>query len=765
MIKINKINIKEFGSIQNFNLELNQQGPTILYGNNESGKTMILDAILYSLFSETNIKSSFSGFNREYTQNEPHYNPLDLPETEIDKSKSIFSGSVELKIDNSDIVFPQEKNLDEIISIPPLFASNIFVVRDGDLKFNHTENWWNLLKSRLAGFSGDYLRITNKINETVGINSYGEWINSEDNSIGNRYEELNEKLNNLRELKIRVRELEELELKHSNVSAMLEKCQKKINNLNTAKRKYSYVKSKMLVDKHKKIQKKIVEYEKYNPSNLKIWRNTEIEVLKAKEIIELSKKHRDNYTALIDKDVKEIEQSEKEIEAWTKVEKEFIPALETKLADHKQKKAKLQRGSSAKSMMPLWLIVSVLSLIFTVFISLIINPVFYTISAIIFVALCYNVKVWFSSKGTRSSLESLERIIKENFKKIENKEESIDNINDWLFEKRNTNQELTKNVRITRTKKLPDLEKIAKELTTSINTLDDKLQKLESFTVALQRDTGCSTWEELQTKCNEKETLEVNLKMLTEQINQLLDTKLEMEWEDKIVEPETLEDVGIKWNSNIAKQQNELYQSLSSDLKEMDDKIVKIKIDAGQLGCRNLEEVWLKEDEIKTNLTKLESDKEAALITSEIIESISKEQDKLINSFIESDDANSASDLFSKITDNKYKKVFLERNNIYVNTNDETILHAAFLSSGTLAQLYFTIRVNFAENLLENSPAFLLLDDPFLACDNIRKSKMINILKDKSDKGWQFIYFTIDESIVNRFKDCFKDNLQIHNLT
>ena len=762
MVKINKINIKAFGNIQNLNLDLDHSGPTIIYGKNESGKTTLIDAILYALFSTSKQKYVFNKINRDYTPTNKIYKLSD--DAKKENNQNIFNGNIELKIDNKSVNFPQTKSLDEIISIPPQFASNIFVVREGDLKFSDTANWWNLLKTRLAGFSGDYLRITKRINEVVNTELKMNFVDTNELPVKSWKEKLEKKLNDIKEVKKSVKGLAELELTHKVTNEKLEKCKKNINDLKIAKKKHIYQKSKILVDKQKKTQNKIIEYEKYNIANLKIWHNTEIEILKAKEILNLSKKHRDSYTSFIDNNFIEIENAEKEVDEWAKIEKEFIPALESKLAEHKRKKARLQRGSSAKSMLPIWITISFLSLAFSIYISINVNPVFYTISGIIFIAICYNAKVWFSSKSTQTNLRLLERLIKENFKHIYNKDESVENISAWLFEKRNTNQEQIKRARNIKNKKLPDQEKIAKELTLSINTLDNKLKKLENFTGALKKETGCSTWEVLQKKCNEKETLDINIKMLTEQINQLLDTKFEIEWEDKLKEQESNEEVKVEWDRNLNKRQNEQYESLIGELKELDDKIVTLKIDAGELGCKNLQEVWLKEDEIKKEISKYKTETQAALIATEIIEAVSKDQDKLINKIIE-EGHTSASKLFSTITDHRYKKVYLEKNNIYVKSFDDKIFHSDFLSTGTLAQLYFSIRINFAENLMGKRPAFLIMDDPFLACDSTREASMVKTLKNISDNGWQFIYFTVDEDIVNTFIDCFKNKVKIHNMS
>jgi len=77
-----------------------------------------------------------------------------------------------------------------------------------------------------------------------------------------------------------------------------------------------------------------------------------------------------------------------------------------------------------------------------------------------------------------------------------------------------------------------------------------------------------------------------------------------------------------------------------------------------------------------------------------------------------------------------------------------------WLSSGTEAQLYLAIRLALAEKSLKGEKGFLLLDDPFLGCDEQRTNYLVDTLFSfAQNKGWQLIFFTLDRSLKEIFEE------------
>ncbi|MGR3177331.1 MAG: AAA family ATPase [Candidatus Anammoxibacter sp.] len=759
MIRIKKINIKKFGNVKNFELELGNNSATIIYGNNESGKTTIMDAILEALFSAKNMKAQFVGLNKYAPNTDNSASPTPS------LGENILDGTVEIEADNLQMIFPQKEPLDKIISIPSTYARNMFVVREGELNIDNPDKWWSSIKKGLSGSSDDYEEISDIIRNLVGLGPDGEWINQADRPLANHHEKLKTTLIELKTAKDDIKELNQLSKQRNKITVKLRTCEKNQDKQEKARKAFLYSEGQKLVNQYNDVQKEAIALEKYNDDKLKIWHNTEIEILKARQVIELAAKHKGEFANLINKNVKDLETWEKKVASWEKLEKEYIPALETKIVNYKQKETKLQRGSVGGSMAPLWVILCTIFFLAITYVSVEINPVFSPVAGILFIALGVSVKMWWSSRNVGSQLELLGRTIKDVFKQVTNEEKSVKEINDWLIENRNLYQDLKKKITIKNEDEMPEIEDTTKEISSSINALESTLQKLCNFTNALKISTECSSWEDLQEKCHEKEIRQISLDMLSDQINQLFETKFEEEWEEVLYELKSVETVEMEWNEKIAGKLDKLIEMFNVQIKDLDDKIEEKRINIDKLECITQEDIWRKEDEIRAELSTLKTDREDALIATKIIKTVSLEHDQLVNNIISDGESNdSATNLFSAITGNRYKKVFLEKNNIYANTTEGNTILINHLSSGARAQLYFALRINLAQSLLKEKTAFLLLDDPFLTCDINRTNEMIGILQEITKRGWQLIYFTISEDVVRMFEDRFKEDLNICRL-
>ncbi|MGR3220528.1 MAG: ATP-binding protein, partial [Candidatus Anammoxibacter sp.] len=759
MIRIKKINIKQFGNVKNFELELGNNSATIIYGNNESGKTTIMDAILKALFSDENINAHFEGLNK-YATNINNIVSQTSQETRtlLHTSKdNLFDGTVEIEVDNLQMSFPQKEPLDRIISIPSDYARNMFVVREGELNIDHPDKWWNSIKGGLSESLDNYSEISDNIRNLSGIGAAGEWVNQAGRPIADKHKELHATLTELRAAKVDIKELNQLVKQRSGITAKLRTCEKNKEDQGNARKVLLYSEGQKLVNQYKDVQKETLTLGEFNEDKLRIWHNTEVEILKAKQIIELAVKHKDGYANLINKSLEDLEEWETQVASWEKLEKEYVPALEIKIASYKQKETKQQRGAGG-AMSPVWMILCAIFSLSITYISVEINPVFSPVAGILFIALGVSVKMWWSSRNVGSQLEILARTIKSVFQQITNEEKSINEINEWLAENRNIYQDLKKKITTKDKEEMPEIEDITKEISLSINALESALQKLCNFTNALKISTGCSSREELQEKCNEKETRRISLDLLSDQINRLLGTRYEEEWEDVLYELKAVKNSGIEWNESVSGKLDKLIDTFNSQINALDENIEEKRVNIEKRGCKTEEDIWRQEDKIRAELSAFEADREAALIAIEIIKNVSREHDRLVNNIItERENSDSATNIFSVITGNRYKKVFLQKNNIYANTDDDKTILINHLSSGARAQLYFALRINLAQSLLKDKTAFMLLDDPFLSCDINRTKEMITILRKITKKGWQIIYFTISEEVIRIFEDRFND--------
>lgn len=79
------------------------------------------------------------------------------------------------------------------------------------------------------------------------------------------------------------------------------------------------------------------------------------------------------------------------------------------------------------------------------------------------------------------------------------------------------------------------------------------------------------------------------------------------------------------------------------------------------------------------------------------------------------------------------------------------------LSDGARAQLLISLRLALLETILGEEPGFLVLDDPLLNSSETRKRNAIEVLLDYARKGWQVFYLTVDSVAVDLFRKCGSD--------
>jgi hypothetical protein len=75
------------------------------------------------------------------------------------------------------------------------------------------------------------------------------------------------------------------------------------------------------------------------------------------------------------------------------------------------------------------------------------------------------------------------------------------------------------------------------------------------------------------------------------------------------------------------------------------------------------------------------------------------------------------------------------------------------LSTGAREQVLLGLRIGFAGRILAGEPLFLILDDAFQHSDWKRRENLVQELFDLAGRGWQIIYFTMDDHIRKLFEE------------
>ena len=104
-----------------------------------------------------------------------------------------------------------------------------------------------------------------------------------------------------------------------------------------------------------------------------------------------------------------------------------------------------------------------------------------------------------------------------------------------------------------------------------------------------------------------------------------------------------------------------------------------------------------------------------------------------------------ASHYFSIITGGKYTRIFLSEQ-FGIKIDSDIPRESGFFSGGTVDQLYLSVRLSLVDMLFKESSCTLVLDQPFLQYDEVRKKRTIELLENLQNNR-QILLFTSDKDL------------------
>lgn len=198
-----------------------------------------------------------------------------------------------------------------------------------------------------------------------------------------------------------------------------------------------------------------------------------------------------------------------------------------------------------------------------------------------------------------------------------------------------------------------------------------------------------------------------------------------------------------KWEQNL-KEHRRTLDDFSAEANKLDfNNFAGEKLNLEIDNLDSLEALIKKLDKF---IEKIEKDRDHARKAIRIFRSMEGEEERKISELFGEDSETTR--IFKEITDERYEKVDYDQDEreIFVkNESDEVLYPSVELSGskGTVNQLYLSIRMALAKEVLESS-SFFVLDDALLFSDNERVDKQREILNAFSDSGWQILYLTSD---------------------
>ncbi|MEJ2249371.1 MAG: hypothetical protein P8Y97_06895 [Candidatus Lokiarchaeota archaeon] len=246
-------------------------------------------------------------------------------------------------------------------------------------------------------------------------------------------------------------------------------------------------------------------------------------------------------------------------------------------------------------------------------------------------------------------------------------------------------------------------------------------------------------------------------------------------WTQKIEELKEFEDKSKDYSykdeifeelSNKLKRINEEIENLEKKINSYRDQMRDIEVKVNDILALELEYQRLYVNNIKDLkkiiegldkfIKKHEKEKNFGTIAIDIFNQIKSEEKQKITVLL--GEESSIKSRFKKITNDNYQDVTfnIDSGEITVENKFGDIIPANSLSGGTLDQLFFAVRVGIGELFFKDNTGFFILDDPFIKADYERLKRLLEMLKNIVNVGWQILYFTSKLEV----KDLLKEDIE-----
>ena len=750
-MRIEKFHITHYGPLPDRG-EASLSDFNLIYGVNETGKTLTLEALIKLLLG--NQIKDFKG---------------------IDRVEEMVDGYVIVKDENEEKKLGRKIHLDDIIPITARECRNIFVIRNSDLSIESESTFYTEITNRLTGLQTGRIEVVRKkILEISELTPGGDFSNRrEDNYLKTKIEDAYKLLEDIKSLKYEIEEnrIEELEKEWVRLFDEVKANEILRGKLEEARKRLAYESAASALSRIDEGKKILEDLNTFKEEDFTKWRDAERETKRIeKELIKMYDVLRESKTKI--KNIEdELKEKESEFQV-TRRKKERIDGLKSKLADIKNQKLEASSESSltllSKSTFFIVSFIFALSLLGMIFNQM---PVFMAMTAVFSV-------FFFVLLGLRLKSSSNRALFRKNFAQLKMDLAEIgfkgEEIEDLLGEVEAFSLKFGEKEGDINIKKVEagTLNNIVEEIQEQrAPELKSKMEKNAEIIQRIKDATFVDSLERYGENLRKKQGLERDIEKEERVLEEVLGRENRRE---KIQELKVFKDKAkdVEFNEkeyDILSQEisisREQLGELEGNLNVLSEKFKEIEKKANRIlsykdlrchGSRDLENI---ENKIEGFIKEKEIARENAQISLEILEEIAiEEKTKIGEQF---GPKSSISKYFSQMTGGLYISVEFEEKEekIVVVRKDEKILYPWQLSSGTYDQLYFSIRLSLGEELFGGEKGFFILDDPFVKASRNRLKILIKMLNDIAESGWQIIYFSAKEEIRKMLRKDKKINI------
>ncbi len=758
-MRIQEVRVHRYGPLSGLALT-GLSNFTLLFGENESGKTLLLDAILRFLLTRKRERDLFAGLDR--VEHDP-------------------DGYIEIQEGDRVLRFPDQGSLPELLDINADDLRNVLVVRASDLQVHEDKpkEYYAEITDRLMGIHREPIgRILSKLQDIGQLTSTGKLASTKANKkLGSRVDDANDLLGKIEELQERSAEVDMVALEADLLDANEQQSHaaNELDLLTGAKKREQFESGNQLLADVGIHTEQIAALPVIKQAHYDEWRD-------AQNALNDSERSLGEASATLEELQESLKFSRDKLtnfngELDLLIRKE--PAIQQldKLADRVREGLEAAAGwRGLKRLLPqavlglgVMLALSFVGLILDRALG-VLEPASVILGVLFALSVAALIVIRIQEGRRASAWESLRLFAAE-------LELQADNIEDLLAAVKQYEDNLDRaRGRVSDAKGAVGIA--AKQLENEeerIKGFGETIKKVEQNLTDLKQTTAVSTFEALQQTMNERKRLESDLQdLLTKLVERLgeadgsLEDKIPV-WRTRVDELASFAEAaqGVEFNENLVRELEEHVDTLDAGIAKMDQELQGIRREIDGLAAEanpilspedwfpgdTLEDLAVIEKKLRAFTEEVETRAHLAWSAMRIFDDIQAEEEKKVKGLFGEDDL--ASQYFRSITGGAYDGVSYEPSSGELNVvrSDGEQLRGYALSSGAYDQLYLATRLSLADRLLQGEPGFLLLDDAFLTSDSKRLPRQMNILLDLSRSGWQILYFSVKDEIRALLRD------------
>jgi len=745
---------------------------TLLWGENERGKTLTIDALIKLLLG-TNVRD----FER------------------IDRVEEYPSGYAVIE-DNEgqEVKIPDNGSLTSVAGLSTFECRNIFIIRNSELMIEREGQFYTEVTDRLTGLRTKEIECLQGILQDLGeLTPGGSFRNRGNKKLKSRIDAARHTCGNIKALMERV-EREELDGLEKNVvekEKEIANIERQLLQLDEARKRERYEKGKEALKKLESARQELEQLEIFNNDDSELWQECENTINSANtRKSECNQKLKEN-EALLQSKTKERQAKERDSQVLSEHKRQIDNTVKPSLENYKEENERLAARATSRKFWDMASITSVALFAVSLVVSAIGRVVpLYVLTGILLLATVFAWVNRFRFQITRERLAKLLASINLSLSKYGLNSDSVEGIlsniqklednhtkmSEELLEMKQQEAVLEDRIKNWREKDIPQEERDIRNSQEKINDIMSKsgVKSLSEYRNRLQSRRACEN------------SIDESVSILGSHFNKISDTLSEniASWQQEIGALETYKDKSqqVHYDENTVTSLNaqrdgargelaDLNRAMESFRKELEE-IEKeaqwiLEVEAGHVPCSTTVDLDPTCRKLEKFIDDNERNQKNILSVLEILEEIKDEEQEKVSELFGEQSA--ITEHYRDITSGLYEEVlFSQQGKVQVKRRDGKLIEASRLSGGAYDQLYFSIRLALGDKILKGNSGFFIIDDPFIKADPGRLSRQMVMLKSICKKGWQIVYFSakgeVKETLAEDIAKGNVDLIEINNV-